>query len=452
LEITLDKITPTEALIKINLKKDDYQPKVDEKVKEYSKKANLKGFRQGKIPIGIIKKMFGKAIIAEEVNDLLFKNLNEYIKEHDLQLLTDPEPNREKVEDINWEDQKEFEFEYSVGLAGEFELKPEQLSIRRYTIKINEKLVNETLENLRKQHGTMTNPEKSEEGDVVFGDIKHIASKTTNTHAIDLNKVDKRERSKLIGVKKDDVIGFDMKRAFKDNHQASHILDVSEDEYKKMKGPFDILVKNINRQIPADINQEFFDKIYGPDQVKNETEFREKIEVSIREDYKYETEIHFERSIQKALLEKTKVQLPEAFLKSKLVDRSKNDEQLTEDYINEHFPNYINDVKWSLFQNRIIKENNLKVEHDEVTEKSKELIRKQFGSSPQFAEQLESSAEQLESSIDQFAQNYLTAEEGKNYRQLYSNLINQKVFESLKNKVKAKEKSISAEYFGKLES
>ncbi|MDA0196337.1 MAG: trigger factor [Bacteroidetes bacterium] len=444
MEITLDKITQTEALIKINLKQDDYQPKVDEKVREYSKKANLKGFRQGKVPIGVIKKMFGKAIIAEEINDLLSRNLNEYIKEHDLQLLSDPEPNQEKVEDINWEDQKEFEFEYSVGLAGEFELRPEQLTIKKYTIKVNAKLIDETIENLRKQHGTMINPEISEAGDIIFGDIKHITSETMNTHAIDLNKVDKKERSKLVGVKKDDVVIFDMKRAFKDNHQASHLLNVSEDEYKKMKGPFEILVKNINRQIPADINQELFDKIYGPDQVKDEAEFREKIEVSIGEDYKYETEIHFERSIQKALLEKTKIQLPEAFLKSKLVDRSKNDEQLTEDYINEHFSDYMNDVKWSLFQNRIIKKNNLKVEHEEVVEKSKELIRRQFGASPQFAEQ-------LESSIDQFAHNYLTAEEGKNYRQLYSNLINQKVFESLKSHVKAKEKSISAEDFSKLE-
>ncbi|MEQ9426072.1 MAG: trigger factor [Cyclobacteriaceae bacterium] len=444
MEIALNKITSTEALIKIKLKEDDYQHKVDEKIKQYSKKANIKGFRQGMVPKGVIKKMYGKSIIAEEINELLSKKLNDYIKENDLPIITDPEPNRESIERIDWDHQNEFEFEYNIGMAGEYQLKPEKISVNRYSIKVDKKLIDETIDNLKKQHGEMTNPDESAEGDILFGDIKHLASETTNTHALDLEKIDKKERKKFIGLKKGDTINFELKEAIKDSHEASHLVGVSEDEYKKMKGDFEFVVKNVNRQNPAEITQEFFDKIFGPGGVSTEEEFRSKVEESIKSNYKRETESFVEKSIQKTLLDKTKIELPEEFLKSKLIERTKTDEELTSEYIEEHFDDYLKDIKWSLFQNRIIKEADLKVEHEEVVEKAKELIRQQFGASPQFADQ-------LEGSIDQFAQNYLTAEEGKNYRQLYSNLIGEKVFDNLKEKVSIKEKSISAEDFSKLE-
>jgi trigger factor len=443
LEIALDKITSTEALIKIKLKENDYQPKVDEKIKDYSRKANLKGFRQGKVPIPVIKKMFGKAIVAEEINSLLSAKLKDYISENDIQILSDPIPNKEKSEGIDWENQTEFEFEYNIGMAGEFELKPGKISAIRYSIKINDKLVDQTIENLRKQHGEMTNPDTSEEGDVIFGDITHMASETTHTHAIDLTKVEKKVKSKFLGLKKDDKVTFDMKKAIKDSHEASHLMGVSEDEYKKMKGDFELLVKNINRQIPTEINQELFDKTYGKDVVKDEVEFKSKIENSVKENYQHETEGFLERSIQKSLLEKTKIELPENFLKERLYENAAQDEKLTTEDVDNYFEDYLKDIKWSLIQNRLIKENEIKVEHTDVVEEAKNMIRKQFGASPQFAEQ-------LESSIDEFANNYLSAEEGKNYRQLYNKLTVDKVFLLLKEKVSIKEKNISADDFGKL--
>ncbi len=443
LEITLDKITSTEALIKINLKETDYQPKVVEKIKDYSRKANLKGFRPGKVPTTVIQKMYGKAIVAEEINDLLSKNLNEYIKKNDLPILADPAPNMAKAEGIDWESQKDFEFEYNIAMAGDFELKSEKISVNRYSIKINDKLVDQTIENLKKQHGEMTNPEVSAEGDVIFGDITHRESGTFNTHALDLEKVGKKERKKFIGLKKDDRVIFEMKRAIKDSHEASHLMGIPENDYKKLKGDFELLVKNVNRQIPSEVNQEFFDKVYGKDQASNEADFREKIKESVTENYKSETEAFLDRSIQKSLLEKTKMELPEGFLKNKLYGSTSLDEKLTREDVDNYFSEYLNDVKWSIIQNRIVKDSGVKVEHTEVVEAAKGLIRSQFGASPQFSEQ-------LEENIEQFADNYLRAEEGKNYRQLYNKLINDRIFEALKVKVNIKEKSISADDYSKL--
>lgn len=443
MEITLDKITSTEALIKINLKEIDYQPKVVEKIKDYSRKANLKGFRPGKVPITVIQKMYGKSIVAEEINDLLSKNLNEYIKENDLPILSDPVPNTAKTEGIDWDNQKDFEFEYNIAMAGDFELKSEKISVNRYSIKINDKLVNQTIENLQKQHGEMTNPEVSAEGDVIFGDITHKESSTTNTQALDLEKVERKERKKFIGVKKEDLVIFEMKRAIKDSHEASHLMGIPEGEYKKLKGDFEMLVKNVNRQIPSEINQELFDKVYGKDQVSNETDFKEKIKESVTENYKSETEAFLDKSIQKSLLEKTKMELPEDFLKNKLYDNASADEKLTREDIDDYFGEYLNDVKWSIIQNRIVKDSDVKVEHPEVIDAAKGLIRSQFGASPQFSEQ-------LDENIEQFADNYLRAEEGKNYRQLYNKLINDRILEVLKEKVSIKEKSISADDYGKL--
>jgi len=157
LNITLNQPSPTDGFIKITVSESDYQPKVEEKVKEYSRKMNIKGFRQGKVPTGVVRKMYGRSILVEEVNHLLSHSVSDYIKEKKLNILGDPIPNHEKARLIDWETQKEFEFEFQVGLVEEFtvDISP-KVKLKSYTIDVDQKVMDETLEDVRKRFGNIT--------------------------------------------------------------------------------------------------------------------------------------------------------------------------------------------------------------------------------------------------------------------------------------------------------
>lgn len=173
MEITLEKQSATNATLKVNLNESDYRPKVAEKVKEYSKKVQLKGFRPGKVPTSLVEKMYGKSILVDEINQILSDSITKYIRENKLPIIGEPLPDSEKTENINWETQKEFEFNYNLGLVPEFnlDLSP-NVKLTKNNIKIEDKVVNETLENLKNQFGQSTNPEVSAEGDFIYGDLK----------------------------------------------------------------------------------------------------------------------------------------------------------------------------------------------------------------------------------------------------------------------------------------
>ena len=163
MEITLNKTNTTEGLIKIKLTEGDYQPKVEEKVKEYARKANIKGFRQGKVPSGVIKRMFGKSILVEEINHLLSHKLSDYIKENNLKILGEPIPNQEKAQTIDWDAQKNFEFEYQIGMVDDFKYDlSSKVKVKSYPIEVDEKTIQETVADLKKRFGKVSYPEESD--------------------------------------------------------------------------------------------------------------------------------------------------------------------------------------------------------------------------------------------------------------------------------------------------
>ena len=177
MEITLNKKSSTEATIKITLKEADYQPKVEEKVKDFSKKANIKGFRQGKVPASVIKRMYGKTILVDEINHILTHSINDYIKENKINVLGDPLPDLEKTGSIDWDNQKDFDFEYNIGMVEEipYDISKKQ-KVTEYQIKVDDDTLNDTLENIKNQFGKMTNPEESAEGDILFGETPSRAT------------------------------------------------------------------------------------------------------------------------------------------------------------------------------------------------------------------------------------------------------------------------------------
>lgn len=442
MEITLEKKAPTNATIKVNLKEADYQPKVSQKLKEYSKKANIKGFRPGKVPTSLIERMYGKSILVDEINHILSHSVTDYIKENKLPIIGDPLPETSETESIDWETQKDFEFSYEVGLVPTFQYDlSENVKVTKYSIDIEDKVVNETLENLKNQYGKMENPETSEANDFLYGEFKEVNGEFTANGVLPLNKVKDAESKKIIGLKKEETVKLDITNLFDDEAVLAHTLNISVDEAKNKKGEFEFTVKNINRTEPAELNKEFFDKIFGNDAVQSEEEFFKKLRETIAENYNRESDNLLLFKIQEQLIKNTAIDLPNEFLKRWLL--ISNEGKVTQEQIDKEYDYYVKELKWTLIKNKIAEDNSIKVENEEVESKAKELIQMQFGG-------LSFDNEEMQETLNKIIENYLKQDKGKNYVKTYEQVLFDKVISVIKEKVNIEEKNVSVDEFKEL--
>lgn len=424
MEITLDKSSALEGLIKITLKEADYQPKIQEKVKEYSRKAQLKGFRPGKVPPTLIKKMYGKSILIEEINELLSKSVLDYIKQNEIKIIGDPLPVKEKTSSIDWDNQKEFEFEYEVGLVDTFTI-DYSLKIDTYQAEIDEPTVHDTIERLRREYGNYSEPEQSAEGDDYFGELKAEGSEDKTEVWLLHDQLNGDELRKLIGIKKDDTVTLEIGKLFKEVSNLAKVLHKKEEEVKDLAGNYTLKVTRIHRVVPAGLDQEFFDKVFGKDTAKNEEEFRVKVKEMVQKNYDHEAEHYTEHRIQDKLLEATTINIPDNFYKKWIL--AANSGKITEEELNENFNEYLKDLKWSLIYNRVSDDQGIKVEHEEVVTAAKDLVRSQFAAY--------GISQTLEENIDAMANNYLKGKEGQNYINVYNRVKYEKVMKFLKEKL-----------------
>jgi trigger factor len=443
LEITLNKKNNTEGLIKIKVSEGDYQPHVEEKVKDYARKANIKGFRQGKVPTGVIKKMFGKSILVDEINHLLSHKLSDYIKENKLKIIGDPIPNQDKASSIDWDIQKDFEFEYQIGMVEDFSYDlSDKAKVKGYTIEVDDKVINDTLNDIRKRFGKVTYPETSEATDNLFGELSAAEGDFKRDQSfIGIEKVAKKEQPKFVGLKKDDEVKFEISKIYGDDVESkSHLLGKTEEEAKDVKGEYTFKVNTISRTEPSDINQELFDRVFGKDVVKSEEEFMSKVRETISENYQRETTHFLEHHIEDYFLDNTKINLPDEFLKTWL--KSSGEGKITDEVLDKEYSQYIRGLKWDLIKNKIADDNKISVEADEVRNKAKDLIVAQFGG--------RAFADQFGDKIDGIADNYLQGENGQNFMRLYNQLKNEKVMNFIKEKVTVQDKKVSVDEFKKI--
>ncbi len=442
MEITLNKKNNTEGVIKIKLTEGDYQPHVEEKVKDYSRKANIKGFRQGKVPSGVIKKMFGKSILVDEINHLLSHKLSDYIKDNQIKILGDPLPNQEKAKQIDWDTQKDFEFEYQIGMVDDFTYEvSSKVKVKSYPIEVDQNTIDETLTDLKKRFGKVSYPETTEADDNLFGELSAKEGDFKKEHAfIAIEKVEKKEQKKFIGLKKDDEVEFEVSKIFSEDAQVAQLLGVSDEEAKAAKGKYIFKVTNISRVEPAAVNTELFDRVFGKDVVTTEEEFLNKVKETISENYKREAEHFLDHNIEDYFISNTSINLPDEFLRSWLLSSSNG--EVTEDVLNKEFEHYKRGLKWDLVKNRIADDNKITVEADEVRSKAKELIVAQFGG--------QAFVEQLGDRLDGIADNYLQNENGQNFMRLYSQLRGEKILKFIKDNITVQEKKVSVEEFKKI--
>ncbi len=443
MNITLDKKSATDGLIKIQLNESDYLTKVEEKVRDYSRKANIKGFRQGKVPTGVIKKMFGKGILVDEVNHIISHSVSDYIRTNNLRVLGDPLPNEEKARTIDWDLQKDFEFEFQIGMVEDFAVDlSKKVKVTSHPIEVDKKTMDETLDDIKRRFGKRTNPDVSEATDNLFGEISKQGSEEKQGSYIRISQVEKSQQKKFIGLKKDDSVEFVVEKTLTDPLALSQLLNVAEEEAKNVTGTYTFKVTNVSRIEPAEINVELFDQVFGKDVVKTEEEFMNKITETIAGNYNRETQHLLEHEIQHYYVDHTKVNMPEGFLKTWLKATSNGD--VTDAVLEKEFNSYRDNIKWDLVKNKIAEDNNIKVEEADVREKAKQIIAEQFGGP--------GIVDQLGDKFDGIVSNYLAGKDGKgeNYMRTYNQLRNEKIMAIITNNITITEKKVSLDEFKKL--
>ncbi len=443
MNISHQNIDDINANIQVEIAPEDYIPQVDKAIKDQAKQAKLPGFRPGMVPTGHIKRMYGKAILFDEINKIINDKIAEYISEQKLEVLGQPLPKEEdKDGQYNWDFKDTFNFDYEIGLAPQFDIPfSNETEFTEYDIKADEETLAERIKNLRRSYGKMTNPEVSEEGDVLYATLKQDKEegieKTTSIRTDIIE--DAKVKKSLVGLKKDDTVKVDVKKAFKVADLA-RILGVTEDEAENLDvTKFELTVKNINRLEESDLNQEFFDKLFPAGEVTTEEQFNEKVKEEVENLFKQNSAQKLRNDMYTFGMEKVDAKFPEEFLKKWLKATNPN---LEATEIEEGFEDFLNNLKWTIIENRIVTANNLEVKYDEVVDLAKERIYAQI-------KMYNINEEPTDEQLQQFAMQLLGDREQAN--RLFEEVKALKVFDQLKETVKIKSKKIDFDKFEKLD-
>lgn len=447
MDITKEKVDDLNAIIKVAVKQADYQEKVDKVLKDHRKNANIPGFRKGHVPMGMIKKQVGVSVIVDEINKVLSESLHKYITDEDLNLLGNPLPKLDEQNSIDWANQKDFEFSYEVGIAPEFKVDViSKLKVDYYKIKVAEKDVDKHIIDVAKRYGKMSNPEVAQADDMVFGKFEELDGTgnikeggISHSSVIIIEAVtDKKVQKSLVGAKAEDTFEIDPKIVSPTPTDQAAAIGVDVATLATIISKFKFTVEKINKIIPAEINQELFDKVYGPGVISEVKEFRAKISDELGKGLSTDADRKLKADIQDKMIDKLKLKLPDTFLKRWI--RESNEKPITAEQIEEEYDNYSKGLQWQLIENKLIQDNDIKVSHEEVVEHTKGLLLQQMAGMglPN------NNDEELTETANRVLQN---EEEARN---LYMMMYDARLMDVYKNNIKLKEKEISYEEFIKL--
>ncbi|MEY2895198.1 MAG: hypothetical protein RIS42_917 [Bacteroidota bacterium] len=439
MNISLNKANDLEGRLTVVVTEADYKEKVEAKLKDYRKKASIKGFRPGMVPATLIKKLYGQSALVDEINHELGHAVSDYIKENKLNLVGEPLPAVEEADAIDWEKDAEFTFHYDLGFHGDFTVDLAKMkAIQSYEIKADKKEIDETIENLKKQFGEQTHPETVEDRDLVFGTFTQ--GDWVEKSAIPMHAIQDKSKKIFIGAKKGDTLTFAIDKVFVDAKALALATGKKEEEVAELKGEVSYVVEDITRQVPSEMNVAFFDKVLGPGKATDEKSFRAEVETIVGENYAREAKYLLRIDAEKAILESVKIDLPEAFLRTWLIRI--NEGKFTPEQIDQDFDNVKRDIRWNLIKNEIAEKFDVKVDYPEVVEKAKDMVRQQFGG------YLSSDQPGIEEMIEKIAMGYLSDKsKGDNFMNLYNQAFSDKVSNAIVENIPNKTTKIDVEKF-----
>ncbi len=447
MNVSLQNIDKVSALLTVKLEKADYQEQVDKSLKTFRQKANVPGFRPGMVPLNLVKKMYGKAIMAEEVNKLVSDGIYNYIRENKINILGEPLPNETEQPVIDFDTQEDFDFVFDLGLAPEFEVELNKKDkVASYKIAVSEEMIENQVKSYTGRYGKYVQEDVVAEKDMVKGEVLELVDGKVNESGIKISDAvltpaymkDEAQKAAFVNASKGAVIVFNPKTAFENEAEVSSLLKISKDEAKNITSDFQFTIEGITRYNEAEINQELFDKVYGEGVVTTEEEFRAKIKESIQESLVGDSEYKFGVDARDMLVAKYDgLVFPDAFLKRWVLATNEN---LTAETLEEDYPKMIADLKWQLIKDKLAKANDIKVEIEDVNAYAARVARAQFAQYGMIG--------MGDDVIENYVKDMLKKED--TVKGIVERVAENKVFEIVKANVKLDEKELSIEEFNKM--
>ena len=434
MKIEQNRIDDLNLELSLTVVKEDYSDSMKKRLNEYRKKADIRGFRKGMVPMSLVEKMYGQTALVDAVNDVIAEGLNNFIKENNLRVLGEPLPSEEHIQN-EWVSGNDFNFKFDLAENPEvsFELSKED-EVTYYTITVTEAAKKDMKNTLLKQYGALEDGKKAKEDDFIIVDFEQGDMKVEGTY-VALRNVAESVRPSFVGVKAGDVLDVNVNEAFENETDRSSMLKVSKEEMAKLDPMFKMTVKTVKTFVNAPLTEETFEKIFG---VKTEEEFDAKIEERIRAEYTQEADFRFSKDAKQYLLDKADVKIAEKFLKRWVY--VVNEGKFTMEDIEKDWDLFIVDYKWQMVRSYLMNKYNVKVEETDLLASAKGFAAYQFamyGMNNVPDEQLES-----------FAKNILSQEDQG--RRILDQVENEKTFAAVREVVTLKKKKISVEKFREL--
>ena len=434
MDITRENTDALNAVVKVDIIADDYQPKVDKILVDYRKKADIPGFRKGHVPMGMIKKQYEKSVMIDEVNKLLQDSLNKYLTEEKIEILGNPIPRSQ--ENFTW-DTKNFSFEFELGLVPQFEVNlTSKKKITQYVINADDSLIDKEVENLQSRYGKMSAVDIINENTNVTGTFVNEEKEIENKSTINLSDIKgKTNLKKFVGSKVGDVIELKTKSLFSDDSKLMGALGLSNEEIEGLNVKVLFTIEETTEIELADLDQELFDKLFTDGSVKSVTELRNKIKEDAEKQFLQQADQQLLNSVTEFLIDNTSFDLPSEFLQKWLA--TAGEKQLTPEEAAEEYNKSEKGLRYQLIQEKILKGNDIKLDYEELKDYAKGFIRTQMA---QFGNMNPEDAE-----LDDIANRILGNQEEA--KKLQDQLMSQKLMTFYKEKMTFKTKKVTYEGF-----
>ena len=448
MKVTFENPDKVNGLMTITVEEADFKENVEKTLKNYRKKANIPGFRPGQVPMGMIRRQVGTSVKVDEINKLVGQEIYKYVQENKIQMLGDPLPS-EKQQPVDVEKDAPYTFVFDIAVAPEFEIKLNgHDKVDYYTIKVDDKLIDQQVEMYASRGGHYDKVEKYEDNDMLKGDLRELdADGNTKEGGITVeaaimlpNYIKVDDQKKLFeGCKLGDIITFNPKKAYPENNgEISSLLKISREEAENITADFSFQITEISRYVKADVNQELFDQVFGKDVVKDEKEFRERIAEGLKAQFAVDSDFRFIYDLRAHCEKKVgKLTYPDALLKRIMLQNNKDK---GEEFVEKNYDLSVKELTWHLIKEQLVRDNNIKVEDADIKEAAKEAARAQFA---QYG---------MNNVPDEYLENY--ANDMLKKKEYVDNLvdrsIDRKLTEVMKGVVKLNPKEVTLDEFNKM--
>lgn len=447
MNVNREDVDALNAILKVKVSAPDYEQKVAKQLENYRKSANIPGFRKGHVPMGMLKKQYGKGLLVEELNKIVNESLYKFIDENNIEILGNPIPKKDTEIIGDFDHPAEFEFHYEIGLLPEFKVKLSEKSKFDYPkVKVDDKLIEKQLNDLRRRYGKLISTEEISGDELIMGQFVELDDKgeikpggAMNSSTVSLEFLeDKAVKKTFIGKKISDKISIEAAKLAKGESDLAAMLGVKQEDLATIGKNFQFTITEIKKMELGEINQAFFDKVFGEGNVKTEDEAKLRIKEDLEKMFANDSDRILTRNVYKDLLDNTKISLPNEFLKRWI--KLSNEKEVTEEQIETEYEAYTKGLKWQLIQGKLFKENDVSFHPDEALKYTKSLLVNQYAQygipAPEDAELTESAQKVLK--------------DKKEANQIYDMLAEQKLTALIKSLVNLKEKALAYDDFVKI--